>query len=177
MPGRRQRPDLPGQTVGWRAMQVLRAEAIKELLLEARRGATTECNIVDSRGTFINPDDQPDEGRAACGPSFSGPQLVAILDHIQGGIIGATLTKFGVIGLYSVFVYGIGRFLRLAVTNLRMRIMYEDLPTTRRLVALCQDVYIARAEGLLALEEELYGALLAVYRLPSMLYELSKKRR
>jgi len=55
--------------------------------------------------------------------------------------------------------------------------MYEDLPTTKRLVALCQDIYIARAEGLLELEEELYGALLAVYRLSSVLYELSKKRQ
>ena len=37
-----------------------------------------------------------------------------------------------------MFVYGIGRFLRLSVSNLRMRIPFEDLPNTRRLVALCQ---------------------------------------
>ena len=63
------------------------------------------------------------------------------------------------------------------VYNLRLRIPYEDLPTTRRLVALCQDIYIARAEGLLALEEELYNALLVVYRLPSVMFELTKKGR
>lgn len=40
--------------------------------------------------------------------------------------------------LAQVFVYGIGRFLRLSMTNIRMRIPYEDLPNTRRLVALCQ---------------------------------------
>lgn len=61
--------------------------------------------------------------------------------------------------------------------NLRMRIPYEDLPTTRRLVALCQDIYLARAEGLLALEEELYSALISVYRLPSVMFELTKKGR
>lgn len=38
----------------------------------------------------------------------------------------------------QIFVYGIGRFLRLSVSNLRMRIPFEDLPNTRRLVALCQ---------------------------------------
>lgn len=63
------------------------------------------------------------------------------------------------------------------VSNLRLRVPYEDLPTTRRLVALCQDVYIARAEGLLGLEEELYCALIAVYRLPAVLFELTKKGR
>jgi len=150
-----------------------------------------KCHLVDSQGNpadSLTERDSPEgaknnsntdgaDGRATCGESFSGPQLVAVLDRVQGGIIGATLTKFGVIGLYTVFVYGIGRFLRLSVTNLRMRIMYEDLPTTKRLVALCQDIYIARAEGLLELEEELYGALLAVYRLSSVLYELSKKRQ
>lgn len=117
--------------------------------------------------------DTPDPGVVL---TTSGPQMIALLDRVQGGIIGATLNKFGVIGLYSVFVYGIGRFLRLSITSLRMRIQYEDLPTTRRLVSLCQDIYIARAEGLLALEEELYGALLAVYRLPAVMYELTKKK-
>ena len=36
----------------------------------------------------------------------------------------------------QIFVYGIGRFLRLSVSNLRMRIPFEDVPNPRRLVAL-----------------------------------------
>jgi hypothetical protein len=44
-------------------------------------------------------------------------------------------------------------------------------------VALCQDIYIARAEGLLGLEEELYGALITVYRLPHVLFALTKKNK
>ncbi len=44
-------------------------------------------------------------------------------------------------------MFAIGRFLRLSVANLRLRIPTEDLPSTRRLVALCQDIYVARAEG------------------------------
>jgi hypothetical protein len=33
---------------------------------------------------------------------------------------------------------GIGRFLRLTVSNIRLRIAYEDFPSTDRLVALVQ---------------------------------------
>lgn len=38
-----------------------------------------------------------------------------------------------------------------------------------------QDIYIARAEGELALEEELYWALINIYRVPSVLFDLTKK--
>ncbi len=139
------------------------------------------CDIVDSNGNSIKSDSSSSwpiacpTSASALSTFFSGPRIVVLLDRVQGGIIGATINKFGVVGLYSVFVYGIGRFLRLSITNLRMRIPFEDLPTTRRLVALCQDIYIARAEGLLGLEEELYGALITVYRLPHVLFALTKK--
>lgn len=39
-----------------------------------------------------------------------------------------------------------------------------------------QDIYIARAEGELELEEELYWALINIYRRPEVLFELTKKR-
>lgn len=55
--------------------------------------------------------------------------------------------RFGITGLYLSFVYGIGRFLRLSVADMRLRIPTEDLPSTRRLVQLCQDIYVARAQG------------------------------
>jgi hypothetical protein len=55
-----------------------------------------------------------------------------------------------------------GRFLRLSLSNMRARIPFEDLPNTRRLVGLCQDLYIARAEGELGLEEQLYWSLINV---------------
>ena len=44
-------------------------------------------------------------------------------------------------------MFAIGRFLRLSVAGLRLRIPTEDLPSTRRLVALCGDIAVARAEG------------------------------
>jgi hypothetical protein len=57
---------------------------------------------------------------------------------VQGGLIGQTLSSFGIIGLYITVVLAIGRFLRFSSRNMRMRIQYEDLPTTKRLVTMCQ---------------------------------------
>ncbi len=39
-----------------------------------------------------------------------------------------------------------------------------------------QDIYIARAEGELELEEELYWALINIYRSPAVMFELTKVR-
>ena len=65
-------------------------------------------------------------------------RVVALLERVQGGIIGQTLSSFGITGLYITFVFGIGRFLRFSTQHARMRIPFEDLPTTKRLIALCQ---------------------------------------
>lgn len=129
----------------------------------------------DSPGADYDDDGEP-QGRASCESSLLGPQLVLLLDRVQSGLLGATLSSFGITGLYVTVVYGVGRFLRLSVTNMRLRIPTEDLPSTTRLVALCQDIYIARAERELALEEELFNVLLNIYRLPKVLFELSKQK-
>ncbi|GIL87298.1 hypothetical protein Vretifemale_15360 [Volvox reticuliferus] len=109
-------------------------------------------------------------------PGLMGPPLVAVVEPVQSGLLGATLSRFGITGLYVTFVFAIGRFLRLSVSSLRLRIPTEDLPSTRRLVALCQDIYVARAEGELVLEEQLFRALINVYRSPELLFELSRKK-
>ncbi len=58
--------------------------------------------------------------------------------QVHAGIIGRTLSSFGLVGLYTVFVYGISRFLRLSLSNLHQRIPFRFLPNTRYLVALVQ---------------------------------------
>jgi hypothetical protein len=105
------------------------------------------------------------------------------------------------------------------VSNIRLRIAYEDFPSTQRLVAmvqvgvrgcgwatllavehgtaqhgvpvasptlprccchhhphcmLSQDIYIARAEGELQLEEELFYLLLKIFKSPRLLNELTR---
>ncbi len=41
---------------------------------------------------------------------------------------------------------------------------------------LLQDIYIARAEGELELEEELYWALINIYRSPAVMFEITRKK-
>ena len=83
-----------------------------------------DCDIVDGQGAPPEEDDGGDGGgaggpdaaaggRAASPRGIRGPRLVAVLDRVQGGLIGATLSKFGVLGLYSVFIFSFGRSLRL----------------------------------------------------------------
>lgn len=173
-----------------------RSEVQGRYLREERAGGEVwwkvTCDMVTSEGRpvlsstnsqnnqQINPKSSQtsdEQTESTCPTSFTGPQIIAALEKVQGGFIGVTLSRFGIIGLYSVFVYGIGRFLRLSMSNLRMRVPFEDLPSTKKLVALCQDIYIARAEGELLLEEELYNALISIYRLPTVMFELTKLKK
>ncbi|KXZ45122.1 hypothetical protein GPECTOR_58g571 [Gonium pectorale] len=111
------------------------------------------------------------------GPGCAAAAYVPLSGPSRRGLIeGATLSRFGITGLYVTFVFAIGRFLRLSVAALRLRIPTEDLPSTRRLVALCQDIAVARAEGELVLEDQLFQALINVYRSPELLIELSSRQ-
>ena len=163
------------------------------------------------------------------------------------GILGETLSKFSIWGLYITFVLAVGRFIRLQCSDLRMRIPFENLPSCdryesficlaselnsyqkyfevsfskvdsssgfhviaksvkkrvrimsigkfsyswntfytyiswvefdyrscSRLLAICEDIYAARAEGELEVEEVLYWTLVKIYRSPHMLLEYTK---
>ncbi len=48
------------------------------------------------------------------------------------GILGETLSKFSIWGLYITFVLAVGRFIRLQCSDLRMRIPFENLPSCDR---------------------------------------------
>lgn len=101
----------------------------------------------------------------------------------------------GVIGIYVSVVLVAGRFLRMAVTDMHFRIMYDDINNCDILLALVNDVKMCRevcaqlwygvasgkvsVDGLLRslaaqignhyLEEVLYRHLVEVYRDPGLL--------
>lgn len=52
--------------------------------------------------------------------------------YVLEGILGDTLSKFSIWGLYITFVLAVGRFIRLQCADLRMRIPYENLPSCDR---------------------------------------------
>ncbi|PIN26072.1 hypothetical protein CDL12_01177 [Handroanthus impetiginosus] len=105
-----------------------------------------------------------------CG-GLSGPMAVIVSEETPQGFLGETLSKFSIWGLYITFVLAVGRFIRLQCSDLRMRIPYENLPACDRLIAICEDIYAARAEGELGVEEVLYWTLVKIYRSPHMLLE------
>ncbi|KAL3647917.1 hypothetical protein CASFOL_008885 [Castilleja foliolosa] len=102
---------------------------------------------------------------------LSGPMAVIVSEETPQGFLGETLSKFSIWGLYITFVLAVGRFIRLQCSDLRMRIPYENLPSCDRLIAICEDIYAARAEGELGVEEVLYWTLVKIYRSPHMLLE------
>ncbi|XP_061356243.1 piezo-type mechanosensitive ion channel homolog isoform X3 [Gastrolobium bilobum] len=109
-----------------------------------------------------------------CG-GLTGPMAIIISEETPPqGILGDTLSKFSIWGLYITFVLAVGRFIRLQCSDLRMRIPFENLPSCDRLIAICEDIYAARAEGELGVEEVLYWTLVKIYRSPHMLLEYTK---
>ncbi|KAL8513510.1 hypothetical protein ACS0TY_012829 [Phlomoides rotata] len=104
----------------------------------------------------------------------SGPMAVVVSEETPQGFLGETLSKFSIWGLYITFVLAVGRFIRLQCSDLRMRIPFENLPSCDRLIAICEDIYAARAEGELEVEEVLYWTLVKIYRSPHMLLEYTK---
>ncbi|KAE9589210.1 putative Piezo family protein [Lupinus albus] len=111
---------------------------------------------------------------SVCG-GLTGPMAIIVSEETPPqGILGDTLSKFSIWGLYITFVLAVGRFIRLQCSDLRMRIPYENLPSCDRLIAICEDIYAARAEGELGIEEVLYWTLVNIYRSPHMLLEYTK---
>ncbi|OVA04417.1 Piezo family [Macleaya cordata] len=110
---------------------------------------------------------------SGCG-GLTGPMAILVSEETPQGILGETLSKFSIWGLYISFVLAVGRFIRLQCSDLRMRIPFENLPSCDRLLAICEDIYAARAEGELEVEEVLYWTLVKIYRSPHMLLEYTK---
>ncbi|PKA54847.1 hypothetical protein AXF42_Ash000682 [Apostasia shenzhenica] len=105
---------------------------------------------------------------------LTGPMAIVVSEETPQGILGETLSKFSIWSLYLTFVLAVGRFIRLQFSELKMRIPYENLPSCDRLIAICEDIYAARAEGELEVEEVLYWTLVKIYRSPHMLLEYTK---
>lgn len=81
-----------------------------------RRAAAAEgvwwelrCGLVDEQGRPINETtggsdggggegDDDDARRASCGESVRGPRAVVVVDKVQTGFLGATLSSFGITG-------------------------------------------------------------------------------
>jgi len=96
-------------------------------------------------------------------------------DRSNTNQITETLGVTGFLACLTV-VYGLFRTVRTHTTGFRYRIRVDELPDTRDLVDLCDGVYIARLQGDLAREADLYGEIIRLYRSPEALFKLSGEK-
>ena len=98
------------------------------------------------------------------------PSFIVLSDSVPAF---ATLSSYGIIGLYVAVVLTVGRFIRMIITDLTLRIMYEDLPNPDLILQLCLDILLAREFGEFETEETLFWRLITVFRSPQLLLELT----
>ncbi|KAL2642994.1 hypothetical protein R1flu_010581 [Riccia fluitans] len=139
------------------------------------RAGFVSGNLTLNRGasswwSFMRVDAYEGDG---CG-SAKGLMAFTVSEEVPMGLIGETLSKFSIWSLYITFVLAVGRFIRLQCSDIRMRIPFENFPACDRLVAICEDIYAARAERELELEEGLFWTLIKIYRSPHVLMEYTK---
>ncbi|KAM8946470.1 piezo-type mechanosensitive ion channel component 1 [Pelodytes ibericus] len=91
--------------------------------------------------------------------------MVIFNDKVSPPSLGF-LAGYGIMGLYVSIVLVIGKFVRGFFSEISHSIMFEELPCVDRILKLCQDIYVVRERGELALEEELYAKLIFLYRSP-----------
>ena len=100
-----------------------------------------------------------------------GPTFNVLSDNIPAI---SSLSSYGIIGLYVAVVFAAGRFIRIILSDLTLRIIYEDLPNPDPIVRLCSDTVLAREFGDFETEETLYWQLITLYRSPQQLLEKTR---
>ncbi|KAL0224610.1 hypothetical protein RCL1_002522 [Eukaryota sp. TZLM3-RCL] len=89
--------------------------------------------------------------------------------------LGAYATT-GLLGLYVSLILGVGRFLRMAFEDSKVQIFVSALPDPDRLIKICKDLFLARSNGDLVLEESIYKEIVRIYRDPELLMVLTEKK-
>jgi hypothetical protein len=124
-----------------RSLKVIHAQAAQAQVVSSahdRAGGSSMLHVrahTDLRGpSSLRQLAVSDDVHVACpgyesqvGSSGSGwgpPMIVSVIERVQSGLIGETLSSMGITGLYVTLVFGLGRFLRMGLTNIRMRIPY-----------------------------------------------------
>jgi hypothetical protein len=101
---------------------------------------------------------------------YGGVNIVTVSDMIIPSSL-RFLTNYGIIGLYLSIVLVVGRFLRQQVSDLSIRIRYDDMPQVDALQNLCTTIGTARCLGDFVLEQSLYNLLIEIYRSDASLKE------
>jgi hypothetical protein len=80
-----------------------------------------------------------------------------------------------IIGLYTTFVIVVARLLR-AIFETSRTIMFNELPSVKRLWRLLRDIHLVRERNELLIEEQLFAKLLFLYRSHETLIRFTKPK-
>jgi hypothetical protein len=118
---------------------------------------------------------EEEEAFSPCASVGFGPEIVLVSAEVATGAL-ASFSKLvgGVTGMYVAYVLAVGHFARGMTTNLVSRIPFVELPSTHRLLKLCDDIYAMRAAREFVLEEKLFWLLVRIYRSNAVLFEFSR---
>lgn len=102
--------------------------------------------------------------------------IIAFFDKVFPSTL-SFLAGYGIIGLYISLVLVVGRFVRMFVSGLAVKIMFEELPNVDNVLQLLLDIYLVRESKEFALEEDLFARLIFLYRSPATLIKWTKPKQ
>jgi hypothetical protein len=108
---------------------------------------------------------------ASAGPD-DGLQVIAVCDRIAS-TAGASFFTGGIVAFYIAVVLTIGRSLRTVFGGSGQRVVYEEMADTATVRELCDGVYLARAEGDLQREHQLFSEVVTLMRSPETLLQVT----
>ena len=99
--------------------------------------------------------------------------LVLFNDKVFIGLL-AFLSGYGIIGIYTTFVFLVSRWVRGLNSESSFKVIYTRMPNVDRVLQLCLDIYLVRESREFELEEDLYAKLIFLYRSPETLIKWTK---
>ena len=99
--------------------------------------------------------------------------IVLFNDRVFIGLL-AFLSGYGIIGIYTTFVFLVSRWVRGLNSESSFKVIYTRMPNVDRVLQLCLDIYLVRESREFELEEDLYAKLIFLYRSPETLIKWTK---
>jgi hypothetical protein len=99
--------------------------------------------------------------------------VVLFNDKVFIGLL-AFLSGYGIIGIYTTFVFLVSRWVRGLNSESSFKVIYTRMPNVDRVLQLCLDIYLVRESREFELEEDLYAKLIFLYRSPETLIKWTK---
>ncbi|XP_012863894.1 piezo-type mechanosensitive ion channel component 2-like [Echinops telfairi] len=118
------------------------------------------------------------EWRPNCDQNWGCSQDLEVLvfnDKVSPQSLGF-LAGYGIVGLYVSVVMVAAKFIREHFHGISRSIMFDELPSVDRVLALCTDIFLAREQGALELEQRLFHKLLFLYRSPETMIKWTRRQ-